>query len=451
MKKIAIFIMLIAVFNITFSELVVNVSNTSPSKYDTFRMEVKFINEKQKDYKIEGIENFDVLSKGKNSNYTVVNGNVSSIKSDTYVLKPKNIGKYTLKIKTNNNIERDVQIDVQKNPILEKKLKDRFVLKHIPKNGTYYFGEKIPYQESFITTVNINSLNRVENPDFKDFSVKDITPSVRNSFVQKRITYKGKEALDIILFEGILQPTSSGMKTIKTSAVKVGQDANDFYFNENYTYVGSSNIKLNIKPLPINQPANFKDIVGTLFAKTDWKDTNVSVGQAVTLNIKLYGNGNLELLDKLPIQSDDDFNIFQTVKNYNETIVKNKYFNEKIFEIAFIPKKMGLEKTPKIIIPYFNTKTKKYDKIIINSKSIKVSKGNGVVFNPKNNLLGNNQINSSTPKQNLDINLIKVENRTVKNPYKLLSLILGFIAVLEAVILVCIFYNKKRANYKEKI
>ena len=45
MKKINLFLIMLMLCKLTFSELILNSSNLSPSKYEVFNLEVSFVNE----------------------------------------------------------------------------------------------------------------------------------------------------------------------------------------------------------------------------------------------------------------------------------------------------------------------------------------------------------------------------------------------------------------------
>ena len=464
MKKINLFLIMIILCKLTFSELILNSSNLSPSKYEVFNLEVSFVNEDKEKYKIDGIDNFDVLSKGSSNSYNSINGKTTSVKSEVYRLKPKRDGSFVLKVITEKGNEKSILIDVKESKEYDRIKQDRYSLEvDIPKK-TYYFGEKIPFQENFVSTVNISSFSQVKAPNFQDFSVKDITKYNNNSYIQKQIQHNGKQAIELSIFKGILQANSSGEKNITTSEIKVGEPTRDFFY-ENTTIVGGEDIKIDIKPLPIDMPKNFKDIVGTLISKEDWKNKEVNVGQAVTLNLTLSGSGNLALLENLPIENQNDFNIFQSVKNYNEEIKDNNYYNEKTFEIAFIPKNSGIEKTPEIVIPYFNTNTEKYENLIIPSQKIKVigekletnitSNNRPIQNNMENKISENNTETVSSEKlnnnlQEINIKLLETEKSPAKNIYKLAFGIISLLCIVELIIIIYLVLDRKKYKTNKK-
>ncbi|MCQ8212813.1 BatD family protein [Cetobacterium somerae] len=464
MKKINLFLIMLMLCKLTFSELILNSSDLSPSKYEVFNLEVSFVNEDKERYKIDGIDNFDVLSKGSSNSYNVINGKTTSIKSDVYRLKPKKDGEFILKVITEKGNEKSILIDVKENKQLDEIMQDRFTLKaNIPKK-VYYFGEKIPFQENFISTVNISSFSQVKAPNFQDFSVKDVTKYNNNSYIQSQIDYNGKQAIELNIFKGILQANSSGEKNITTSEVKVGEPTRDFFY-ENTTLVGGENLKIDIRPLPVDAPKNFKDIVGTLNYKENWKNKDVNVGQAITLNLTLSGSGNLALLENLPIENQNDFNVFQSVKNYSEEIKGENYYNEKTFEVAFIPKNGGIEKTPEIVIPYFNTKTEKYENLIIPSQEIKVTGEKLQIDNPQskrpiqknmenNNLVNKDEVASSgkltNNLQEVNIKLLETEKIPAKNIYKLAFGIISLLCLVELIVIIYLVLDRKKNKSHKK-
>ncbi|MGL6121150.1 MAG: BatD family protein, partial [Fusobacteriaceae bacterium] len=371
MNKTSLFFIMLLLCKLSFSELIINVSNLTPTKNDVVSLEVVFLDSDKDKYSIEGIDKFEVLSKGSNNSYKIINGSKSSSKSDIYNIRPKEEGEITLKVVTDSGDTKSINLNVKSIESMNETLNQKFILKETTLKKSYYFGEKIPYEEYFISAVRLNSFSLAKSPNFREFSSKDITPYNNNTYIQNSVQFNGKQAIQLTLFKGILQANSSGNKSISASTVKVGEPSRDF-FSETVSYVGGENTDIEIKALPLDSPKNFKDIVGSLNFLENWKGKDVRVGEAITLTLTLHGSGNLALLDSISFPQNDDFNIFQSVKSYKESIVDGKYFNEKVYELAFIPKKTEVNKTPKISIPYFNTETESYEYFEVPSREISV-------------------------------------------------------------------------------
>ena len=378
MKKIVATLFLMTSF-LSLADVILDSSNTKPAINEPFNIQVKFINEDKKDYKIEGIENLEILSKGTQSKYSYINGNKTSEKIDTYTVLAKDIKNFPLTVNLigKNEKSNTLNISVQKENI--QSISDDMSIETSINNGdTFYFGEKIIYEENFLTTVNINSIGYTKPPQFNDFSEKDISPAnLKGAYEQSYFrSNSGKQGIKLNIYRGILQPNSSGEKTIKSGQMAVTQASGrrDFFFQQSTPpkYFGGNNIKINILPLPTDKPVGFQNIVGTPKLEYSWNSDKVNLGQSLVLNIKISGDANLDALEKIVTSQFNDFNIFESFKGEDEKVENGKYYAEKSFELALIPKKSGEINTPEIKIPYFNTQNKKYEFLIIPSKKIDV-------------------------------------------------------------------------------
>ena len=378
MKKIVATLFLMTSF-LSLADVILDSSNTKPAINEPFNIQVKFINEDKKDYKIEGIENLEILSKGTQSKYSYINGNKTSEKIDTYTVLAKDIKNFPLTVNLigKNEKSNTLNISVQKENI--QSISDDMSIETSINNGdTFYFGEKIIYEENFLTTVNINSIGYTKPPQFNDFSEKDISPAnLKGAYEQSYFrSNSGKQGIKLNIYRGILQPNSSGEKTIKSGQMAVTQASGrrDFFFQQSTPpkYFGGNNIKINILPLPTDKPVGFQNIVGTPKLEYSWNSDKVNLGQSLVLNIKISGDANLDALEKIITSQFNDFNIFESFKGEDERVENGKYYAEKSFELALIPKKSGEINTPEIKIPYFNTQNKKYEFLIIPSKKIDV-------------------------------------------------------------------------------
>ena len=386
MKKLFNLLLFLLISSFTFSEIILDVNNNEPSINEPISLQVKFLDSDKKDYTIDGIENFKVASKGSQSSYSIVNGKSTSSKSDVYTIIPLKEGNFTLKVngkkETSNsiniNVSKETKVNVEGKIIIQDNLKEK---------NTFYFGQKIPFDEKLLTTVPLRNLKYIDRPNFGDLSVKDITPANnRGGYIEKYFTdEKGNRGLEITLYQAILQANSSGDKFIKGGyAAVVESGPNDsFVFGSTSApvYLGSKEIELNILPLPSGKPAGFQEVVGELKEDYSWNNDKIKFGESVVLTLKLYGDVNLDMLEKIVSNNLPDFNVFESSKESGEKIIDGKYYAEKTFEVAFIPKITGKAIIPSIKIPYFNTEEKKYMDFEIPAKEIEVTGStNGIVI-----------------------------------------------------------------------
>lgn len=379
MKKIVSLLLFLLISVLTFTEATLDVNNTNPRVNEPIALNVEFTNSEKEDYTIEGLNNFKVLSKGVQRSYTVVNGKKSSTILDKYTLLPIKEGTFTLQLKGEKEVSNPLEIAVSKEAkVANVNISDKISLKTEPKNNQeYYFGEKIPFEEKLLTTVPISDLKYIDPPVFNNFSVKEVFPTEQNRrYPEKTFTTpQGEQGLELTLQQSILQPNSSGEKTIKSAHIAVVESNNNdmwYYGKQPVVYLGGEEIKLNILPLPTNQPTGFQNVVGKLKGEFNWNRDEVNLGESILLTLKLYGDVNLDTLEKIIPYDIAGFNIFESVKSSNEKIVNGKYYSEKTFEIAFIPRTTSEKAIPEIKIPYFDTESKSYKYFTIPSKNFKV-------------------------------------------------------------------------------
>ena len=293
------------------------------------------------------------------------------------------------------------------------------------------------------------------------------------SMVSKQVsTGKGTSGFEVILYEGIVEPTSSGKKVIKTGSIEAANTRTGEEF-----FYGTKDLNIEILPLPQDRPYNFQNVVGKLEGEQTWNKEKISLGESILLKLRLYGNVNLDQLDNIAknILSQGDFNVFESIISANEKIAGDNYFAEKIFEVAIIPKKTGEVIIPAIEISYFNPKTKEYEKYIIKEKKIYVegninnsqvvSNTQGINDENSQSAVGNdqNQVTPSTkdtaiPSITSNNELLKeIEIMTLpsdgnKTPkfYNKYGHIIGIIALLEGIVIVYILIKKKKLSPVKK-
>ena len=425
---------------------------------------VNFTNEKKQEYKIIGIENFQSMNKSSQQKSSWVNGKSTKSYSDIYTVLPLNEGDFTLSLEIDGKkVSNDININVSKD---NKEIENSLVItKNNEYKREYFVGEKIPYFEKIITKISLNNYGYINPPTFKDFTFKDMTPNNQGNPLVKKISDQDGEKLEILVREGILEANSIGEKNIVSGLIGYSEaSANDFFImnGSEPKYTGGDEISIKVLPLPEEgKPQDFQNIVGDLKGEINWENkSTVDVGQTFVLKLRLYGQVNLDSLEKLPVEENEEFNIFQSVIDFSEKINNGKYESSKEFEIAFIPKKAGTLSTPEIKTDYFDVKDRKYKTFIVPSKKIKAIGGQNITVQSNNTLdnkskVDNTTENKITPKEK---NIIKIstipEEKENKNYLIWILGVLGVIVIIQGGIIIKLLIDKKspeKRNYKDLI
>ncbi len=457
-KVFSIFLIFILLTNFSFGATL-SVDNQKVRVGVPIKIIVKFVNEKKQDYKIKGIENFQSINKSSQESSSWINGKSSKSYSDIYSVLPLNEGDFILSLEIDGKkVSDDININVSKD---NKILSDELVsTKTSEYKREYYQWEKIPYFEKLIIKTSLRNYGYINQPVFNNFSFKDTTPvSSQGNHLIKKISDENGERLEILTKEGILESLTPGEEVITSGLISyIESSGNDFFMIDTSTpkYTGGKEVSIKILSLPEeNKPNNFKNIVGDLKGNINWEQkSNVEVGQSYMLKLKLYGDVNLDSLEKLPIEMNEDFNIYQSVSDFSEKIINGKYQASKEFEIAFIPKKSGILSIPAIEIPFFDINSKSYKTFIIDKKEIKAFGGENIKTT-SNKISENKNIENTQeiqPKEKINISVLPEENESFN--FKFLYLIIGgliLIVSIEGIIILKLIYDKKssKKSYKD--
>lgn len=425
---------------------------------------VNFTNEKKQDYTIKGLENFQNMNKSSQQKSSWVNGKSTKSYSDIYTVLPLNEGDFILNLEIDGKkVSNDININVSKD---NKEIENSLVTtKNSEYKRKYFIGEKIPYFEKIITKISLNNYGYINPPTFKDFTFKDMTPNNQGNPLVKRISDQDGEKLEILVREGILEANSTGEKNIVSGLIGYNEaSANDFFMmgGSEPKYTGGDEISIKILPLPEEEkPQDFQNIVGDLKGEINWENKSiVDVGQTFVLKLRLCGQVNLDSLEKLPVEENEKFNIFQSVTDFSEKINNGKYESSKEFEIAFIPKKSGTLPTPEIKINYFDVSDKKYKTFVVQTKEIRAISGQNIVNQSNNNLDNKPKINNVTenkiiPKEKNIIKISAIPEEKENKDYLIWILgVLGVIIVIQGGVIIKLLIDKKapeKRNYKDLI
>ena len=366
-----------------------------------------------KNFKGPNFKGFRKLSgpnKSSSSSVQIINGKISSSSSQsfTYYLTALNEGQSTI---SSASIEIDGKV-LKSNPItlnITKKsknananslnLEENVFIRARANKREVFQGEQINVSYRLYAKINIADFNIDKLPEHNGFWKEDIeTNSKPKQEVLNGIKYNVWD-----ISKSILTPQKSGellidpMSADVTLQVKVNQNNNRFrdpfgmfgnYKNVVET-IRSNKVKIKVKNLPENPPKSFNGAVGNFELKTSVDKNTLKANEAINLKLQLSGSGNLNLIDNIPVDFSNDFEVYDPEKidkTFNST---NGVKGKLIFNYLLIPKYQGKYSIPSIDFSYFDLKTKKYQTIktkVININVLEGSQSNNNTFLSSNDL-----------------------------------------------------------------
>jgi len=316
------------------------------------------------------LEKFDPQSGGMSSSTQIVNGRASRKFEQTYHLAVSEPGTIELPAVTVTYDGKKYKTEPISINVLTPETTDKMLLNVTLSEEKCYVGQPVVMTFEWII------LTEVKNAGFNvpvftsgNFYLEDLTPDgdsvsqnthsvngVEVKLQEQRRNYKGTTAA-IISFQKVLIPKRAGKIKLEpmsvSAAVAVGiTRRRDIWGNSRYQYkqfmVSSDSLALEVLPLPAEEkPTQFYGLLGRYKISASATPTKVSVGDPITLTIKIGGNPfltpvkwpDLEAIDalknnfKIPDQRSSAA-IERGYKVFTQTIRAN---NDKVTEIPPIP------------------------------------------------------------------------------------------------------------------
>lgn len=410
-----------------------NLSYSSNSEIDNFR--------------IPEISNFEILmgpSTSTMSSTTIVNGKYSSTTTYTYtyVLNPKTTGTFTISpatatIKKDSYKSNSITIKVlpsdqssgsgsgssgsQKQSAASQNVSsDQIFIRAIPSKTSVYEGEGLTITYKLYTRVDITGFENPKFPEFKGFMAQEV--AVSNNQQWDLENYNGTTNYrTAVLKQTVLYPQQSGSLTIdkgsfdvmmrlrvtNTRMRSIFDDFMDSYQDVKKT-IFSNPVKISVKPLPSGKPADFSGVSGNLTMTSSISSSNVKSNDAVTIKVKISGNGNLKMIPTPELKFPQDFEIYdpKVENSFNNTakgVTGSKYI-----EYLIIPRYAGKFDIPSVSLSYFDLSSKTYKTIKTQDFVLNVAKGEG----------GDNQVVAGNFTDKEQLKMLGSDIRYIKTGFK---------------------------------
>lgn len=264
--------------------------------------------------------------------------------------------------------------------------------------------------------------------------------------------YNGQNYRVVVLRKYIIFPQKSGKLTLKTGAydVVVQQyeriDNGYFYMTrpvERNVKLASSDVVINVKPLPIPAPAGFDGAVGKFDATSSLTSGNLRTNEAASLKYTISGTGNIKYLKAPAVSFPEEFQQYTPARNVDARISGSNVSGKMEVEYTFVPDAVGefeIKATPFV---YFDPSKNEYVTIDMPSYDINVAKGAGS---------GSQETDQKAVKvKNTDIRHIKTGDKSLSHTHALYAKTLGYwllypVLVLILVTITVIAVKRHKAN-----
>lgn len=267
----------------------------------------------------------------------------------------------------------------------DKELSKNVFLKVFPSRRSAYVNQEITLRYKIYFRTNISNPEAVKIPEAVGCWVEEYPirkrPRVYTETV-RGVQYNVAEIKKMAVFPSrpgkiTISPLELMVETVVRSS---SRDPFDF-FNDPFgrvvkARVRSDPVEINALSLPSRgKPDNFSGLVGDFRIHSSIDKESVQTNEAVSLFVKISGEGTLKFLNQLPVQFPPDFEVYDP--KINESVNKSggAITMNKEFEYVFIPRVPGEFRIKPFTVSYFNPEDKKYHDLRTPGYDVKVRRG----------------------------------------------------------------------------
>lgn len=432
---------------------------------------------KASDLRIPELADFDVLmgpSVSSSMSTQIVGGSVSTETAFTftYILMPKkegtfDIGPASIKVKGANYTSNAVSIKVlppdkaaeagagNSGQAASIGKDDYFVRMEVSDRNVYE-------QEGFLVTFKLYAarmcgLENAKFPEFEGFLAQEIEQP-NPQWTQDH--YNGRNYFTVVLKQTVLYPQRSGKLTIESgkfdaviripSQRKIRSIFDEFMdsYDQVKKVLVSNPVTIDVKPLPSGKPASFSGAVGNFTMTSEINSTQVKTNDAVTIKVKISGNGNIKLIKNPEVVFPNDFDIFDPKVETDVKTTTAGVTGSKTIEYMAIPRYAGDFEIPAIAFSYFDPKSGTYKTLKSEPYKLHVEQGEG--GNASSPVVSNFSNKESVKYLGKDIRFLKVKDfNFVENNDIFFGSFMYYMCYLVPAILFIVFFFIYRKQVKE--
>jgi hypothetical protein len=369
------------------------------------------INAKPSDFDPPTFRGFNFLggpSTAQSSNVQVINGQVTRNYSFTYTffLQGAREGVYTIqpakitvKGKTYNSNALKIEVVEGGKPASsgssgnagqqnrEQKVdigNEQLFARILVNKRDVYQGEQVIATLKLYTRLSLAGFDDAKFPSYTGFYTREIeTP---NQISLQRESVNGVVYNVGIIKQTILFPQRSGnitidpfmLECIVRQRVKRQRSMFDDFFGSPYQNVKkevtSNAVTINVKPFPTPRPSTFDGAVGRLDMDVSIDKTELPANDAITMKVKISGNGNINLIEPPVVNFPPDFEIYDPKITTSTKNTTNGTVGTKNFEYIAIPRFPGNYRVPPVEFTYFNPASGTFKTVASEEYNLNVTK-----------------------------------------------------------------------------
>jgi hypothetical protein len=341
----------------------------------------------------------------------IINGAVSASQSQTYILKAKTTGTFTIpsasiqhsgKYFSSQPLTINVvkgsstpKTETQDDGVNVQEIAENIFVKATAEKNRVYKGEQVIITFKLYSRLSFTGIYSSKVSQHEGFWTEQLDSDNKGAPDEEVID--GKRFRVYLINRIAVFPSRTGELTISPNEFTVpviiqkkrrsgGSMFDDFFNdpffsrNEAYEYKARSN-KITITALPLpdeNVPASFKGSVGEYSLRSELNKNNTKTNDPVILKLELSGTGNIALLNTPELKLPPGFEVYDP-KSTDDISRASRVSGKKTIEYLIIPRTSGKKEIPSVEFSYFSPAKKGYVTLKTDPYKIEVQQGETAV------------------------------------------------------------------------
>ena len=314
------------------------------------------------------VPGLQIAQTGNSQSFSIVNNTMSATVTVTFSVTAQRIGEFTIPTLTT---------EVGGQQLSTRPLKLTVNKATAPSADAVNSGNEIaflkftfPKQKIYAGETAIASLDLYLRDDVQNFGNFQLTSSPTEGFSAGKTVELKDQIRRVQVGNRIysIVPLTMPLTAVKTGALSLGPFTanavvvlpNGFFGEQKQVTLATEMVGVECVPLPAdNQPANFSGAIGSFSMTATAGPTSVTVGDPVTVRVKITGHGNL---DSLVLPPQDAWQNFKTYPPTTKLETGDPYGLQgtKTFEQIISPLNTDVHELPPLHFSYFNPDDGRY-------------------------------------------------------------------------------------------
>ncbi|AKQ64344.1 BatD [Myxococcus hansupus] len=236
-----------------------------------------------------------------------------------------------------------------------------------------YVGEQVTLSLYIYSRVDLSSVDAVTMPKLEGFWTEEVESPTQLSGEQRVVD--GIPYRAYLLRRRAIFPVKSGTLAITPAEADI---TTGFLFAGHRVHRVSNALKVKVKPLPPGGPENLPNAhVGSWRLSMDVSQTQVELGQPVTVKVTLEGVGNVKNVTPPVLKGPAALKIYDPTTSDKVSQQRHRVQGRRVMEYLVMPQRTGSFTLPALEFTYFDPRARKYEVARTDPVTLTVEAGAG--------------------------------------------------------------------------